>query len=367
MSAFLVRCAAAALLLGGVPLAQSRTLLFSDASGLSAAAEFTLVGGGSMLEIRFENTSTGVPMGTDSASQILTGLSFDLGAPGVDGDDPQILGGTVATGPASASIGFSLVNVGASADVSGEWGYANGPTTNTLPNFISAHTAGATPFGGTNLDGPAGLAGPSGGVIGSMIFVDLGGQAAIQSEVVATLTLDTPLADLDFLDNGARVEYGSDATFLDVCALAAEEIVLDPLDLNLQSGLFPGGETLPFLGNSSYVVKMDDADDVCGITPGAATYVIVNEAAPISLLVPGAGCTPGSPGNLMLDLLHSSVHYSGPIPWSGPGDPACHTFAVPSDPSICGGVCRGQGLFVDVGGAAGPFVLTNLVQFNLGS
>lgn len=367
MSSSLARIGAAVLFVGGLAAAQSRTMYFDDASGLSAEAQFTLTGGGSMLEIRFENTSTGVPMGFDAADQILTGVSFDLGAPGVNVGDPLILGGSVETGATSASLNFDISNVGASADVTGEWGYANSPTTNTYPNFVSAHGAGATPFGGTNLDGPAGLAGPAGGLIGPSIFVDLGGQSAIQFEIIATISLDAVLTDLDFLDNGARVEYGSDAAFLDVCALPFETVVPDPLGLNLQNGLFPAGDTLPFLGNMNYVVKVDDAADSCDITPGAATYVIVNEAPLTSLLIPNAGCAPGMPGNLMLDVLDPSVHYSGPVMWNGPGDPACHTFAVPNDPSICGGICRGQGLFVDIGGTAGPFVLTNVVEFNLGS
>ena len=63
----------------------------TDPSGLGAEAEFALINP-TTLEIRLRNTSTGAPAAFDSADQILTSVSFDLGAPGVQSGDPLITG-----------------------------------------------------------------------------------------------------------------------------------------------------------------------------------------------------------------------------------------------------------------------------------
>src|SRR6185503_5359888 len=105
------------------------------------------------------------------------------------------------------SMNFDITNVGSDADVGGEWGYGNGGTTNFYPNYISGNMSGTTAFGGANLDGPTVLDGPQAGLV-SDVHVALGGIGVIQDEVVALVDLDQAIADLDFLDNGARVEYG---------------------------------------------------------------------------------------------------------------------------------------------------------------
>ncbi|MHC4610775.1 MAG: hypothetical protein ACYS7M_10565, partial [Planctomycetota bacterium] len=52
--------------------------------------------------------------------------------------------------------------------------------------------------------------------------VPLGGLGAIQDEIIATLTLDSALANLDFLDeNLVRVEFGSNAAFITIPAPGA--------------------------------------------------------------------------------------------------------------------------------------------------
>jgi len=192
----------------------SEVFMFSDPSGLGAEAEFTLLGGGMTLEIRFRNTSTGLPDGFESADQILTGLSWDFGTPGSNGE-AEITGGVVMTGPDSMSINFDVIDVGPNESVSGEWGFGNEGGSGALTNFLSAHGAQATPFGGDNLDGPENLDGPQGGLIGDPILLDLGGLGAIQDEVIATLTLSEAIDDLGFLsDNPVRVEFGSDAFFI---------------------------------------------------------------------------------------------------------------------------------------------------------
>lgn len=203
----------------GVFAAQSAfagtVVLFSDLSGLSAEAEFTMLNP-TTLEIRVRNTSTGVPLGFDSSDQLLTGITWDFGLLGENPADPMVTGGSVKTGPSSASVNFDVTNVGSNADVSGEFGYSNTDGSGGLTNVLTSNAAQATPFGGPNLDGPANIDGPQGGLVASPALVALGGLGAISDEYIAVLTLDKPVAQADILgDLGlARVEFGSDAFFI---------------------------------------------------------------------------------------------------------------------------------------------------------
>ena len=190
-------------------------------NGLSAKAIFTLdTGNPTELKIELFNTSTGVPAGFSNADQILTGISFDFGDPGYPGD-PEIidLGATdaVVIGLGGYSIDFDNVvsQLGAGDDVSGEWGYGNEDGSGLLTNFASANSAQSTRFPGDNLDGPANIDGPQGGIVTATPLVLLGGLGAVADSVIITLKIDTALTDLDFLDeNGVMAEFGSDAAFV---------------------------------------------------------------------------------------------------------------------------------------------------------
>ncbi len=208
----LTLCTCAALC---APAAGGTIFYFNGPSGLSAEAEFTLISA-TELEIRYKNTSTGVPDGFSNSDQILSGVSWDFGHPGYNGDT-MIVGGSVKTGPTSSSVNFSVQSVGPNTDVSGEFGYGNMDGTGALTNFVSSNAAQATPFGGPNLDGPVNIDGPQGGLVANPELVPLGGLGAIQNEVIVTLILgNQPLLDLDFLTkNGVRFEFGSDAAFGD--------------------------------------------------------------------------------------------------------------------------------------------------------
>lgn len=206
---------AAAIAAAGLALASSAnaTLIsFTDSSGLSAEAEFTLLNP-NQIQIRLQNTSTGVPLGFDSADQLLTGLTWDTF--GVAGQ--TITGGTAVTGASSSSIGFSIANVGPGGDVGGEWGYGAGPISGLGNFFITGNQSGQTLFGGANLDGPAGGDGPQAGLVANPILVALGGQGAIQDEIIVTINLSMTQPNLDFLnDADIYVEFGSDAAFVRV-------------------------------------------------------------------------------------------------------------------------------------------------------
>ena len=208
------------LLLGSVAVLATTSLAaagdlwtFTGPDGLSAEAEFTLVNA-TTLEVRIRNTSTGVPVGFDNSDQILSGISWDFGHPGFNGDT-LITGGSVIIGAASVSNNFDTGLYGPGFDVSGEYGFGNMDGTGALTNFVSGNSALATPFGGANLDGPVNIDGPQGGMVASPPIVSLGGLGAIEDEIVATLTLSDPIFDLGFLaDNGTQAEFGSDAAFV---------------------------------------------------------------------------------------------------------------------------------------------------------
>ncbi|MBY0311348.1 MAG: hypothetical protein K2W85_04715 [Phycisphaerales bacterium] len=210
----LYRCALG--LAAGLVLASSAsaiTVSASDPSGLAAEAQFTITGP-AQLTVRLKNTSTGNGAFTGAAA-ILTGISWDFGLAGVNGGDNTILGGTITIGAMSQSVNFSTGSYGAGTDVGGEWGYGNNGTGLSFPNLLSALQSGTTAFGGANLDNPANLDGPQGGLIASATVSQLGGLGAIRDEVVAVLNLSQPIANLNFItQNNVRFEFGSDALFL---------------------------------------------------------------------------------------------------------------------------------------------------------
>lgn len=197
--------------------------LFDDpASGLSAEAEFTLINA-TTIGIRLKNTST-APLPGDfldpASDQILTGISWDMGAVGFNGD-PEITGGSVLIGAASASVDFDQIalQLGPGDDVSGEYGFGNMDGTGALTNFVSANSAQATPFGGLNLDDGPNIDGPQSGLVADPMVAPNGGLGVIQDEIDITVTLSLPLAsEVEiFGDLGlVRVEFGSDAAFITV-------------------------------------------------------------------------------------------------------------------------------------------------------
>ncbi len=352
-------------LAGASTASAQTTITFTDPSGLKAEAEFSLAGAGTQLVIRFRNISTGVPSGFSNSDQLLTSVSFDLGAPGEQGGDPAIVGGSVVTGSASQSLNFSETSVGASTDVSGEWGYGNGGTTNSHPNFLTAMAAGSTPFGGSNLDGPANLDGPQGGLVPSpQPIVALGGLGAVMDEVVATLDLDQALADLGFLSNGARVEYGSDAAFDDGDCMEAASVtkVPDAGGLNANDALCAAPGSLPTIGNPAFKMQIDDPTNACGILPGSPNVVAIASGT-LNLMLPNAGCLPGTPGEVLIDVF-SSFGLTNVGVWTGPGNPTCHTILIPNDPTMCGVTCYAQGLWVVPD--AKRFILTNRLDLHAG-
>ncbi len=203
---FFIALSVAALIAFTSP-ASADTINFTGPDGLSGTADFSISGGN--LVIVLTNTSTGVPSGFSNSDQLLTSIAFDL--PG----SMTITGGSVLVGTGSTAY-FETGTYGAPSIISGEWGYGNSGTTGfgTLVNYVSAMQAGTTAFSVTNLDGPAVLDGPQSGLTNGII--PLGGLGAVQSSVLITLNLNGTLSNLDFLNNGVIIEFGSDAAFVPV-------------------------------------------------------------------------------------------------------------------------------------------------------
>lgn len=347
--------------------AAQRTIGFSDGAGLSAEIHVALKNGGSRLVVTVRNHSEAEPIGQWSADRCLTGFSFDFGAPGLDPSDPQIVGGSARTGPASRSVNFDLVSVGSLADVSGEYGFANDGGGALMPNLVSTLSLRATPFGGPNLDGPVELDGPAAGLLPlGLVAVPVGSEGVLQGTLVVELDLDRPLSSLSFLDaNPSMVEFGSGILLGTTCTtIATTVLVPDPLGLNVPLGLTPVPGNRPTLGNPTYMVNVDDPTNACGITPGSLTKVYFS-AMPASMVLPQLGCQPGSPGHLLLDPF-GPLQSAPRVPWQGPGQPATHSFAIPGDPALCGTVCCGQALFFDGRRPDVRLVLTDAIDIFIG-
>lgn len=193
--------------------AGASTVQFADPSGLSAEATFALLNGGSTLQIALKNTSTAAPGNFGAADHLLTTIGFNL-----NGLSVVKAGSTVNIGATSQSMNFNAFH-GPGSDISGEFGFGNNGNTGfgSLVNFVSSSQGGnPTRFNGPNLHGPANsLNGPSGGLISPALTSSIANHAAVNSEVIFTLNLSGVLTDLSFIQNGVRIEFGSDKLFLD--------------------------------------------------------------------------------------------------------------------------------------------------------
>jgi hypothetical protein len=204
------------LALAGTAPASAVLFTFSHESGLSAEAEFTLVDS-THLEIRMRNTSTGTPGGASAVDQLLTGVSFDIGFAQGHFADQTLTNGNVAIGANSQSINFDSGTYGEGFDVSAEFGFSNNGDSsigNHLQNLVAATEFGGNflPFNGENLNGPLEIISAGAGLLSDAEPIPIGGLAAIQSEVVVSLTLSFGVSGLaDIVGNGVRASFGDPA------------------------------------------------------------------------------------------------------------------------------------------------------------
>lgn len=205
---------------GEMSLATPVTISFSDTSGLSSEAEFSVVNG--QLQIILTNTSTGTPQGFSNSDQLLTSVAFDL----PDGAFISAGGTEINTGSYSVDFDNVTSQLGEGDDVSVEWGFGNVSKTGfgSSNNFVSTMKSGITPFEVatevTNLDGPINIDGPQAGLTNGVI--SLGGLGAIHHSIIAKI--DITGIDLDNIaaadntlsyisSNNVIFEWGSDAAF----------------------------------------------------------------------------------------------------------------------------------------------------------
>jgi hypothetical protein len=211
------------LLLVGMPNAQAVLVTYTGSNGLSATADYTLLGGGTTLQILLTNTSVPTAAVNGSSNMVLSSLNFDLGGAQITGGSAALGSGsnvvtrdgnttnweTVASGyNLNAEYGFSNVGVGNSGGL-----LSTDPDCANALNAVTSHNNG-----GNNVSNFAGTGKPNAnglefGLVatGSSAF---GHSNFILNSVLLTLTLDTALNDLSFLSNCSYVEFGSDYLYV---------------------------------------------------------------------------------------------------------------------------------------------------------
>jgi hypothetical protein len=148
------------------------------------------------------------------------------------------------------------------------------------------------------------------------------------------------------------------------CPTAAGAVVVpDPaaVDAPFSIAPFPAG-TVPQIG-TTFGFHLDDPGNVCAITPGSPTFVLLN-FWPGTLMIPGLGCGPAVPGHLMLAM--PTVVATGPVPWTGPGPGAVHWLPIPFVSSLCGLQVFTQGIWLDGTGPSAPLILSWRLDLTLG-
>lgn len=208
---------ALSLLVGISKPASATSIVYDAGNGLSSTADFSV--NGNLLTILWANTST-APFGgqNGSSNMVLASLNFQLPT-GV-----SITGGIASLGAGANAVkstnGSTWTTNGTAYNLNKEYGFSNTGVGNTggnsLPNAlnsVTSHNGGgnatkAFAGGGINNNGLKWGLVPAGSQ-------DIGNnQEFLQSSMVLTLTLSSPLTDTSFLRNGSYVEFGSDYSFV---------------------------------------------------------------------------------------------------------------------------------------------------------
>lgn len=182
-------------------------------NGLSAKGTFSV--SGNQLAIVLQNTSTGVPLGFDSAAQLLAGvgMNFPSGLKIVTGDSSVISPGSIGVG--------SWSSLGAGADVSDQWAWTNTGGGDLLRNYDQVINTSSSSQRETKFlpGGPSPLDGPYGGMAASPPLVSLNpNQPAVSDSITFVMTLNGIMteAQLEAVANASIVEFGSDERYLGV-------------------------------------------------------------------------------------------------------------------------------------------------------
>lgn len=182
-------------------------------NGLAAKGTFSI--NGNQLKIVLQNTSTGVPIGFDSAAQLLTsvGMNLPTGLKFSSGDSSTISPGSIGVGSWSGLL--------AGADVSDMWAWTNDGGGDLLRSYHQVVSTSASsknevkflPGGLSPLDGPWG-----GMTANPPILGVPSSKPAVSDSITFLLTLNGTMteAQLEAVANASIVEFGSDERYLGV-------------------------------------------------------------------------------------------------------------------------------------------------------
>ncbi|MCH7990753.1 MAG: PEP-CTERM sorting domain-containing protein [Planctomycetes bacterium] len=190
-------------------------------TGQTATADFSFIDG-TTLRIVLTETTTSTSV-TEQSDLIATAIGF---APSLlpSGFTPVISGSTVVINSGSVSHNFTLGDLVAGDDVSGEWGATTGAKPNGFLSgtwfWVGSLTPNIVRFSGVNRNKAESLNGPEGGVsnIAPSTISELG---YIRNSVVIELKLSSgagltsaqQTAFLSGVGTASFVEWGSDAAF----------------------------------------------------------------------------------------------------------------------------------------------------------
>lgn len=196
--------------------AQVATVDYVGANGLSANALFSLDQSGNTLVILLTNNSA-APYGgsgvNGDSKMVLSSINFDLG-------EIDITGGSIALAPGSSIVKRSGTNWSpqTATDLSEKYGYSNSGVGNTGVPFASAlHAITSHSNGGNNVTDFTGDTGISGGLDYGLVATGsspFGNSKFVLNAVEVRLFLSNPLTNLNFLNSGSYVEFGSDYAFV---------------------------------------------------------------------------------------------------------------------------------------------------------
>ncbi|MHC4414815.1 MAG: XDD4 family exosortase-dependent surface protein [Planctomycetota bacterium] len=184
-------------------------------NGMTASATFEI--NGQQLTILLANTSTGAPVGSETADSLLVSVGFNLinGITIVSGDSAVI-------GPGSVGIG-AWAGLTAGADVGDEWLWTNDGGGDLMEAFAQVISTSDGQGGGDTMsfNGEAGpnVDGPFGGIAADPPLKNVpDSKPAVSDSILFTLTLSGTLseAELSTVAQGSLVEFGSDFQYLAV-------------------------------------------------------------------------------------------------------------------------------------------------------
>jgi len=215
----LARLFSATFLVGVISVpAHADLIVYDGGDGLSATADYSIVG--NTLTILLTNTSTSPFGGQDgSAGMVLSSLNFDLptGFNIVDGSAALGAGSQIvqSTNTTSWSV------YGGAYDLNDQYGFSNTGVGNigssvylNATSAVTSHNNGGSSV--TSFDGATGIAnnGLDWGLVADGTSDVGNNRLFVQDSVLLTLTLNSALSDLSFLNSGSYVEFGSDYSFI---------------------------------------------------------------------------------------------------------------------------------------------------------